>query len=106
VTDTGHLPPEVDVELKEDISLRGVIGSVGKVGGGIVAVAILNSAWTAAEISETVPADHPVAKLAAHLAVNEPGGEPPGAMSPIEVKEKKYYLVDSSYIVEAARRLA
>lgn len=105
MTDT-HQPSENNVELQRDISLLGVRGLVPKVGGGTVAVVLLDSAWTAAEISETASPDHPVAKLAAYLAVNEPGGEPPSEMSPIEVKGSKYYLVDSSYVVEAARRLA
>lgn len=50
-----------------------------------------------------VPPDSQIARLAAHLAVNEHGGEAP--WPDIDVKGSKHYRVDSSYIYKAAKAL-
>ena len=102
--DASPFPDEIDVELKRDISLRGVVGTVGRQHQGPVAVVILDSEWRAAEQGMTVPADAPVALLAAHLAINEPGGELPGE-GLIEVKGLAHYPVRAEYVIEAAKRL-
>jgi hypothetical protein len=104
MSDASPLPYEIDVELKRDVSLRGVVGSVGRPQQGPLAVAILDSEWRAAELGMTVPEDSPVARLAAHLAINEPGGELPGE-GLIEVKGLAHYPVRAEYIIEAIRRL-
>jgi hypothetical protein len=104
MTDMAPFPEGIDVELKRDISLRGVVGSVGRHDRGPVAVAILDSEWRAADQGMTVPDGSPIAQLAAHLAVNEPGGEPPGE-GLIEVKGLAHYPVRAEYIIEAAKQL-
>jgi len=104
MTDMSAFPEGIDVELKRDLSLRGVVGSVGRQDQGPVAVAILDSEWRAADQGMTVPDDSPVARFAAHLAINEPGGELPGE-GLIEVKGLAHYPVRAEYIMEAAKRL-
>jgi hypothetical protein len=96
----------LDVELKRDASLRGVTGSVGRPDAGSLAVAILDVDWRSAEMGDQVPADSDVARMAAYLAVNESGDElPPSPWPPVNVGKLDHYRVDSSYIVEAAKRL-
>ena len=98
---------EIDVELQRDASLRGVTGSVDRPNANPLAVAILDVDWRAAAMEEDqVPEESPIARLAAHLAVNEPAGEPPPPpWPPVKVGDLDHYRVDSSYILEAAKRL-
>ena len=85
---------ELDVELQRDASLRGVTGSVGRPNANPLAVAILDAEWRRAEMGDQVPADSDVARMAAHLAVNEPGGEAPSHR--VDVGGLDHYPVDSS----------
>ena len=94
---------ELDVELRRDASLRGVTGSVARPDAAPLAIAILDLDWDRAGMGDQVPADSDVAKMAAHLAVNEPGGEAP--WPPVVVGGLDHYRVDSSYFDEAAKRL-
>ena len=94
---------ELDVELQRDASLRGVTGSVGRPNANPLAVAILDVEWRRAGMGDQVPADSDVAKMAAHLAVNKPGGEDPWPL--VKVGGLDHYRVDSRYILEAKKRL-
>jgi hypothetical protein len=94
---------ELDVELQRDASLRGVTGSVNRPDAAPLAVAILDLDWDRAGMGDQVPADSDVAKMAAHLAVNEAGGEAPWPL--VEVGGLDHFRVDSSYFHEAEKRL-
>jgi hypothetical protein len=95
---------EVDVELTRDASLRAAVGSVGKSSGGHIAVAILNADWMASGRGETVDPDDPIARLAAHLSINESGSEFPWPL--VKSKGADHYRIDSSYFAKAEVRLA
>jgi len=95
---------DIDVELQRDASLRGVVGSVGKSDGGHIAVAVLDNDWMASGRGSQVDPDDPVVRLAAHLAVNEPGDEYPWPLVP--VKGVDHYRIDSSFFTKAGQQLA
>ena len=93
----------MDVELKRYPPIRGVVGSVGRPNDEPLAVVILDADWRRAGLGNMVPEDSPIALLAAHLAINEPGGEQPWRN--VNVQGLEHYRVDSRYVAEASRRL-
>lgn len=94
----------LDVELSRDASLRGVVGSVGKRFGGHIAVAILDADWMASGRGNTVNPDDPIARLAAHLAINQHGDEYPWPL--VSAKGTDHYRIDSSFFSKAEEQLA
>lgn len=97
---------EIDVELQRDASWRAAVGSVGRPKEGPITVVILDSEWRRAGMEGLeVPTDSPIARLAAHLAVNEPGGEAPWPSIKND-RGLEHYPVDSEYITKAAETLA
>lgn len=96
-------PDRLDVELVRYPPIRGVLGSVGKDDGGWIAVAVLDTDWRESGRGDTVDPDDPVVRVAAYLAINEHGDEPPFPV--VEAQGSDHYRIHPSYFAKAEAAL-
>lgn len=103
MTDENRRADGLDVELVRYPPIRGVLGSVGKDDGGSIAVAVLDADWRDSGRGDTVDPDNPVVRMAAYLAINQHGDEPPFPL--VEAQGLDHYRIHSSYFDKAEAAL-